>query len=133
MYVVSAKRSGPLELELYFDRDTHFLVREIRYTDSPLGRNPMQLDYADYRNVKRRRSAVSYHRNQAGNFRVIEFDDVQDNFPISDPLRSRSSVVTRIFEHNDSEVVPTRKTSKSHVSRLLDNVISRRVITDTGG
>ena len=86
VYVVSAKRSGPLELELYFDRDTHFLVREIRYTDSPLGRNPMQLDYADYRNVSGVEVPFRITVTKPGTSALIEFDDVQDNLPI-DPSR----------------------------------------------
>lgn len=36
---------------LYFDADTGLLVRLIRYSPSPVGRVPTQVDYADYRDV----------------------------------------------------------------------------------
>ena len=36
---------------LYFDLDTHLLKRLVRYAPSPVGRVPVQVDYADYRDV----------------------------------------------------------------------------------
>jgi photosynthetic reaction center cytochrome c subunit len=36
---------------LYFDAKTNLLFRMIRYTASPIGRVPTQIDYADYRDV----------------------------------------------------------------------------------
>ncbi len=36
---------------LYFDSKTNLLFRMIRYTASPIGRVPTQIDYADYRDV----------------------------------------------------------------------------------
>jgi len=38
---------------LYFDLDTHLLKRLVRYAPSPVGRVPVQVDYADYRDVGR--------------------------------------------------------------------------------
>lgn len=45
--------SGPRGLlaTLYFDPQTHLLTRMVRYTPSPVGRVPTQIDYADYRDV----------------------------------------------------------------------------------
>ena len=45
--------SGPrgLLVTLYFDRMTGLLVRELRYGNSPIGRVPTQIDFADYRDV----------------------------------------------------------------------------------
>jgi hypothetical protein len=40
--------SGP-PLELYFDRETGLLLRELRFGSSPLGLNPTQIDYGDYK------------------------------------------------------------------------------------
>lgn len=36
---------------LYFDKKTGLLVRMIRYAETPLGRIPTQIDYADYRDA----------------------------------------------------------------------------------
>jgi photosynthetic reaction center cytochrome c subunit len=45
--------TGPRDLlvTLYFDRETGLLLRELRYGNSPLGRVPTQIDFADYRDV----------------------------------------------------------------------------------
>ena len=48
-YVVAGMNSGELGAKFYFDKDSGLLVRILRYTKSPLGRNPTQIDYADYR------------------------------------------------------------------------------------
>jgi hypothetical protein len=40
--------SGP-PLELYFDRQTGLLLRQLRFAASPLGLNPTQIDYGDYK------------------------------------------------------------------------------------
>jgi photosynthetic reaction center cytochrome c subunit len=45
--------TGPrgLLVTLYFDQQTGLLLRELRYSSSPIGRVPTQIDYADYRDV----------------------------------------------------------------------------------
>lgn len=40
--------SGP-PLELYFDRQSGLLLRQLRFGSSPLGLNPTQIDYDDYK------------------------------------------------------------------------------------
>ena len=45
--------TGPrgLLVTLYFDRQTGLLLRELRYGNSPIGRVPTQIDFADYRDL----------------------------------------------------------------------------------
>jgi len=45
--------SGPKGLlaTLYFDEETGYLRRLVRYTPSPVGRIAVQIDYTDYRDV----------------------------------------------------------------------------------
>jgi photosynthetic reaction center cytochrome c subunit len=45
--------TGPrgLLVTLYFERKTGLLLRELRYGNSPIGRVPTQIDFADYREV----------------------------------------------------------------------------------
>jgi photosynthetic reaction center cytochrome c subunit len=45
--------TGPrgLLVTLYFDSQTGLLLRELRYGNSPIGRVPTQIDFADYRDV----------------------------------------------------------------------------------
>jgi photosynthetic reaction center cytochrome c subunit len=45
--------TGPrgLLVTLYFDKKTGLLIRELRYSQTPIGRVPTQIDFADYRDV----------------------------------------------------------------------------------
>jgi photosynthetic reaction center cytochrome c subunit len=36
-------------VKLYFDKQTGFLIRMVRFANTPLGMNPTQVDLADYR------------------------------------------------------------------------------------
>jgi photosynthetic reaction center cytochrome c subunit len=48
-YVVAGINSGEVAAKFYFDEDSGYLLRILRYTRSPLGPNPMEIDYSDYR------------------------------------------------------------------------------------
>ena len=45
------KRTALPSVEIYLDAQTGLPVRMVRYEASPLGLNPMQIDYSDYRDV----------------------------------------------------------------------------------
>jgi len=47
--VLTATAQGHPPVRLYFDAKSGLLVRLVRYADTPAGRNPTQIDYADYR------------------------------------------------------------------------------------
>jgi photosynthetic reaction center cytochrome c subunit len=49
--VLQGSGPGGLLATLYFDTQTGLLTRMIRFTNSPVGRVPTQIDYADYRDV----------------------------------------------------------------------------------
>jgi len=49
--VVQGTTPGGVVATLYFDKETGLLVRQVRYAESPVGRIPTQIDYADYREV----------------------------------------------------------------------------------
>jgi photosynthetic reaction center cytochrome c subunit len=44
-----ATNSSGRPLQLYFDRQTGLLLRQLRFGSSPLGLNPTQIDYGDYK------------------------------------------------------------------------------------
>jgi photosynthetic reaction center cytochrome c subunit len=49
--VLQASSPDNTPVKFYFDKKTGLLVRQVRYTDTALGLNPTQVDYADYRDV----------------------------------------------------------------------------------
>lgn len=53
---------GGLPVKLYFDAQSGFLVRMTSYASSPVGINPTQIDYSDYRDVPESRCPLSGRR-----------------------------------------------------------------------
>lgn len=49
--VIQGTGAGGSRFKLYFDAKTGLLVRQLRYTDTPVGMVPTEVDYSDYREV----------------------------------------------------------------------------------
>jgi photosynthetic reaction center cytochrome c subunit len=49
--IVQGTSAGGAPVKLYFDSQSGLLVRLVRYAELPVGQNPTQIDYADYRTV----------------------------------------------------------------------------------
>jgi photosynthetic reaction center cytochrome c subunit len=49
--VVQGSNADNTPVKFYFEKKTGLLLRQVRYTDTALGLNPTQVDYADYRDV----------------------------------------------------------------------------------
>jgi photosynthetic reaction center cytochrome c subunit len=87
-------REGRPAAKLYFDQQTGLLVRLVRFADSPLGVNPSQVDYADYRDVDGVKVPFRVALSQPGSSFSIQMEEVQQNVvidpskfvkPLSDP------------------------------------------------
>jgi photosynthetic reaction center cytochrome c subunit len=81
-YLLLAIREGQPPVKLYFDEQSGLLVRMVRYAETPLGRNPTQIDYADYREVDGVQIPFRVTTSQPGNTSTIQFETVQQNAPI---------------------------------------------------
>jgi len=84
VYVVSGLVGREPAVKFYFDERSGLLLRMLRYVDSPLGRNPTQIDYADYRDpggVK-----IPFQRTIArpGARFTIQIEEAKDNVPVDD-------------------------------------------------
>src|SRR5580704_7796775 len=51
MQMIQGTSDGRYPVNLYFDSKSGLLARVVRYDESPIGLNPTQIDYADYRDV----------------------------------------------------------------------------------
>jgi len=49
--VVQGTQPDGTPVKFYFDKKTNLLLRQVRYTDTPIGLIPAQIDYSDYRAV----------------------------------------------------------------------------------
>jgi len=101
VYLLLAIREGQPPVKLYFDKQSGLLVRMIRYAETPLGRNPTQIDYADYREVDGVQIPFRVTTSQPGNTSTFQFDEVHQNVPI-DPAnfaKPKPAPAGKQFEH----------------------------------
>jgi outer membrane lipoprotein-sorting protein len=74
--------AGGSPVKLYFDQESGLLVRLVRYSDSPVGRIPTQIDYADYREVSGIKMPFRWKVTWLDGRSTIELTEVQPNAPI---------------------------------------------------
>jgi photosynthetic reaction center cytochrome c subunit len=84
--LVSATAPGHPPLRLYFDQETGLLLRMIRYGETPLGKNPAQIDYADYRDTGGVKIPYRWTLARPNGVFTIKVDQVQQNVPIDEKL-----------------------------------------------
>jgi len=84
--MVAAQGAGLPPVRLYFDEQSGLLLRQVRFTDTPLGRNPTQIDYADYREISGVKIPYQWTLTRTnGSFR-IRIQSVEQNVPIDEKL-----------------------------------------------
>lgn len=82
--VVLGITKGEPAVKLYFDPQSGLLVRILHYTDTALGLNPTQIDFADYRAVGGVKTPFRWTIARPSGAFTIQLDEVQDNAPIDD-------------------------------------------------
>ena len=76
---------GQPPLRLRLDAQTGLLVvRLIRYVETPLGRLPTQVDYADYRDADGTKVPYQWSISRPGNRFTIQVEQLQQNVPVDD-------------------------------------------------
>src|SRR5207245_10314597 len=80
--VVQGDSGGIFPVKLYFDKESGLLVRQVRYTNSPVGLNPTQIDYADYRDVSGVKMPFRWTTTWTDGRSATELSQIQANAPI---------------------------------------------------
>ena len=80
--MVQGTSDGRYPVDLYFDPKSGLLVRLVRYSESPLGLNPTQIDYADYREVAGVKMPFRWTVTWLSGRSNIELTEVQPNVRI---------------------------------------------------
>ena len=83
-YVVFGIKPGQPPVRLYFDAQSALLVRLVRYEETPLGRNPTQIDYADYRDSGGVKVPFRWTIARPGGRFTIQVDQTEQNVAIDD-------------------------------------------------
>jgi len=83
-YVVVGQSEDKPPLRLYFDSQSGLLVRLVRFGETPLGRLPTQIDYADYREVDRVRIPFRWTLARPNGRFTIQLSELKQNVPVDD-------------------------------------------------
>jgi photosynthetic reaction center cytochrome c subunit len=90
-YMVVGRTEGQPPLRLYLNRESGLLLRLVRYAETPLGRNPTRIDYADYRDENGVKMPFRWTLARPGNRFTIQVEQVQQNVPVDDAKFARPS------------------------------------------
>jgi photosynthetic reaction center cytochrome c subunit len=83
-YAVVGTREDKSPVQLYFDKNSGLLVRLVRYSESPLGRLPTQIDYADYRETGRVKIPFRWTLARTNGRFTIQLSEVKSNVAVDD-------------------------------------------------
>jgi photosynthetic reaction center cytochrome c subunit len=83
-YAIVGVREGKTPLRLYFDEQSGLLLRLVRFGETPLGRLPTQIDYADYREADGVKIPFRWTLARPGGRFTIQISDVKQNVPVDD-------------------------------------------------
>ena len=89
--VVNGQAPGRPAVRLYFERESGLLLRMVRYADTPMGRLPTQIDYADYRNSGGAKIPFRWTLARPNGRFTIQIAEAQVNVPIDDAKFARPS------------------------------------------
>jgi photosynthetic reaction center cytochrome c subunit len=81
---LTGTRQGLPPVRFFFDATTGLLLRTVRYTENPLGRMPVQIDYADYREVDGVKTPFRWTLSRPNGRFTIQLNDVKANVPVED-------------------------------------------------
>jgi photosynthetic reaction center cytochrome c subunit len=84
--LVTATQTGRPPLRLYFDQKNGLLLRLVRFSETPLGSIPTEVDYADYRETEGVKIPYRWKLTRPGGSFTIQIQKVQQNVPIDEKL-----------------------------------------------
>jgi hypothetical protein len=73
---------GQPPVKFYFDKSSGLLLRMVHYTNTPLGLNPTQVDFTDYRAVDGVKTPYRWTIARPSGAFTIQIDEVKQNVPI---------------------------------------------------
>jgi hypothetical protein len=86
---LSGTRPGQPAVVFYFEQDTGLLRRMVRSADTPMGRLPTQIDYADYREADGVKTPWRWTLARPNGRFTIQLKEVQNNVTIDDAKFSK--------------------------------------------
>ena len=91
--VVVGLTKGQPPVKFYFDRSSGLLLRMVHYTDTPLGLLPIQLDFADYREVAGVKTPYRWTLGRPSGSFTIQIDKVEQNVAVDGAMFVEPKIV----------------------------------------
>ena len=88
-YLVVGMRDNWPPVQLYFDQESGLLVRMLRYVQTPLGLNPIQTDYSEYREEAGVKTPYRWTVARPNTSFTIQIEQSQPSAPITDDKFSK--------------------------------------------
>jgi photosynthetic reaction center cytochrome c subunit len=82
VYVLVGSAPGRSSVKLFFDKKSGLLVRHVRYDTTVIGTNPIQVDYADYRDVSGVKMPFGWTVTWTDGQDIIKLASIQQNATI---------------------------------------------------
>jgi len=96
VYRITGVREGLPPVKLYFDEQSGLLLRMVRYLQTPLGLNPTQIDYADYRESGGAKTPFRWTIARPGGRFTIQVEQARANVPIDDKKFAKPAQVPKL-------------------------------------
>jgi outer membrane lipoprotein-sorting protein len=81
---LTGTRQGLPPVRFFFDANTGLLLRTVRYTENPLGRMPVQIDYSDYRDIGGAKTPFRWTLSRPNGRFTIQLNEAKANVPVDD-------------------------------------------------
>ena len=83
-FLLLASSPSQSSLELFFDKDSGLLLRQLRFSKSPLGLNPTRIDYDGYKDFDGVKVPLHVTIARPITRLEIQLDQVTQNIPVDD-------------------------------------------------
>ena len=80
--VVEGTSSGGSHIKLFFDAQSGLLLRQTRFTNTPVGLTPTHVDYSDYRTVAGVQMPFHWEITWVDGQSTIQLSEIQPNVPV---------------------------------------------------
>ena len=110
-YVLYGIHEDQPAAKLYFDEQSGLLLRVVRYAESPLGLDPTETDYADYREVDHLKIPFRVTTSQLRGVTTFQVENVQQNVPIDNAKFAKP-----VSNSAPTSSVPRKQSEQNHRS-----------------
>jgi photosynthetic reaction center cytochrome c subunit len=80
--IVQGANTDDTPVKFYFDKKSGLLLRQVRFTNTVIGFNPVQIDYSDYRDVSGVKFPFKVTTTWTDGQAVIELSELRANAPV---------------------------------------------------